>query len=235
MPANLSFFLGGYHIYLWHGKNRFFSKETFLFLVLTVAQVWFLLAFVDLKPHVGYDAFFAIDDPGYKDDIRISRLFPRNDNQILVNLSGDIFDPRYQSRVKEFGGLLLNFKEIKDVKSIMRGPRSVPDAVKSPLWRRLLIPGKDASSNMLVVLKPSVPAEDLSILIPKIENLKAVFESEDFTIKISGLPYITELIRRHLNEDLRTFTILAFLIFRTGRDLCLSCLADLPGDGRHLL
>ena len=195
------------------GKNRFFSKEAFLFLVLTVAQVWFLLAFVDLKPHVGYDVFFASNDPSYKDDIRISRLFPRNDNQILINFSGDIFDPQYQGRVKEFGGLLLNFKEVKDVKSIMRGPRNVPDAVESSLWRRLLIPGKDASSNMLVILKPSVPAEGLSVLIPRIENLKAVFESEDFTIKISGLPYITELIRRHLTEDLRTFTMLAFLIF----------------------
>lgn len=195
------------------GKNRFFSKEAFLFLVLTVTQVWFLLAFVDLKPHVGYDVFFARNDPGYKNDILISRLFPRNDNQILVNFSGDIFNPRYQGKVKEFGDLLLNFEEIKDVKSIMRGPRSVPDAVKSSLWRRLLIPGKDASSNMLVVLKPSVPAEDLSVLIPRIENLKAIFESEDLTIKISGLPYITELIRRHLSEDLRVFTLLAFLIF----------------------
>ncbi len=195
------------------GKNRFFSKEAFLFLILTVAQVLFLLAFVDLKPHVGYDFFFASNDPGYKDDIQISRLFPRNDNQILINLSGDVLDPQYQGRVKEFGGLLLNFKEVKDVKSIMHGPRSVPDAAESSLWRRLLIPGKDASSNMLVILKPSVPAEDLSALIPRIENLKAVFESEDFTIKISGLPYITELIRRHLTEDLRTFTLLAFLIF----------------------
>src|SRR3989338_7535335 len=58
------------------GKNRFFSKEALLFLVLTVAQVWFLLTFVDLKPHVGYDVFFSGDDPGYQDDIHISRAFP---------------------------------------------------------------------------------------------------------------------------------------------------------------
>ena len=195
------------------GKNRFFSKEALLFLVLTVAQVWFLLTFVDLKPHVGYDVFFSGDDPGYQDDIHISRLFPRNDSQVLVNFSGDIFNPRYQTRVREFGDLLLSFEEVQDVKSIMRGPRSVTDAAGSPLWRRLLIPGQGASSNMFVVLKPSVPAENLSTLIPRIENLKAVFESRDFTIKISGFPYITELIRRHLNEDLRTFTMLAFLIF----------------------
>ncbi len=195
------------------GKNRFFSKEAFLFLILTVAQVWFLVKFVDLKPHVGYDAFFASNDPSYKDDVRISRLFPRNDSQLLINFSGDISNPQYQTTVKEFGELLLNFTEVEDVKSIVRGPRSVTDAAGSPLWRRLLIPGKDASSNMFVTLKPSIPAEDLSALIPRIENLKAVFESKDLAIKISGLPYITELIRRHLNEDLRTFTMLAFLIF----------------------
>ena len=34
-----------------------------------------------------------------------------------------------------------------------------------------------------------------------------------YAVKISGFPYITELIRRHLNEDLRTFTMLAFLVF----------------------
>ena len=195
------------------GKNQFFNKETWLFLVLTVAQVWFLLAFVDLKPHVGYDAFFSNDDPDYQDDVHISRLFQRNDSQILVNLSGDIFNPQYQTRVKEFGGLLLNFKEIQDVKSIMHGPRNVTDAAGSPLWRRLLIPEQGSSSNMLVVLKSPVTAENLSVLIPRIENLKAVFESVDFTIKISGFPYITELIRRHLDDDLRTFTMLAFLIF----------------------
>lgn len=94
------------------GKNWFFSKETFLFLALTVAQVWFLLTFVDLKPHVGYDVFFSGDDPGYQDDIHISRLFPRNDSQILVNFSGDIFNPQYQTKVKEFGDLLLNFDEV---------------------------------------------------------------------------------------------------------------------------
>lgn len=195
------------------GKERFFTKETWLFLVLTIVQVWVLLTFVDLKPRVGYDFFFSSDDPGYQDDIHISRLFPRNDSQVLVNFSGNIFDPAYQDKVRKFGELLLNFDEVRDVKSIARGPRGVPDAVQSPLWRRLLIPGQGASSNMLVVLKPSVSPEDLSVLIPKIESLKAVFESRDFTIKISGFPYITELIRRHLDQDLRTFTMLAFFIF----------------------
>lgn len=191
----------------------FLTPSTWTFIILTLLGGWILFRFADLAPHVDQDVFFASDDPSYQADITISENFERSDAQILVSFAGDIQDPRYQERVKKFGDLLLDFDEIKDVKSIVHGPKSVKDAANSPLWSRLLISGHGRSSNMLVGLRPGVSQDDFEEIIPKIESLKHVFERDRFQVRLSGFPYITELIRRHLNTDLKMFTILAFGIF----------------------
>lgn len=193
-------------------KNSFLSKSTLMFFSLTLGMLWFLFSFVDLSPHVEYDVFFTGEDPSYKADIEISQNFQRNDSQILVNLSGNIHDPKYQSDVREFGNFLQRIPDVQSVMSIAHGPRSVEDAAKSPLWSRLLLWHDGNSSNMLVTLTPGALSR-LQELIPKIEGLKQIFQSEDFHIEISGFPYVSELIRRHLTRDFRSFTILAFLIF----------------------
>jgi len=194
-------------------KNHFLTKEAWGFLVLTVICVSALFAFVDLSPHVDYDTFFSNDDPTYRADIEISRLFPRNDTQIIISVSGDIYSTTYQKKIKNFGELLMDIEHVVEVKSIVNGPRSVYDAVKSSLWSRLLISDQERSSNMLVMIDPAASQEHLSAIVPRIENLKSVFDSKDFHIEISGYPYIVELIRRHLNRDLRVFSILAFIVF----------------------
>jgi len=194
-------------------KPRLLTASTWTFILLTILGGWILFRFADLAPHVDQDVFFSSDDPSYQANITISKNFERNDAQILVSFAGDIHDSRYQKRVKEFDDLLKDFKEINDVKSIVDGPRSVKDAINSPLWSRLLISDHGRSSNMLVSLKPGVSQDALEKLIPKIESLKKVFERARFQVRLSGFPYITELIRRHLNIDLKTFTILAFGIF----------------------
>ncbi|MDO8580906.1 MAG: MMPL family transporter [Candidatus Omnitrophota bacterium] len=194
-------------------KNRFLSPPTWLFIALTMIEVVFLFKFVDLVPQVNYDVFFSSDDPGYKADVGISESFQRNDSQVLISFTGDIHQPFHQSQIKQFGDMLLKFDEVASVKSVMHGPRSVNKALSSPFWQRLLISDNGLSSNMFVTLKPDIWGGDLSQFSSKLEHLKAVFETDGFNIKISGFPYITELIRRHLNQDLRTFTLLAFFIF----------------------
>jgi len=120
-------------------KKRFLTIETWTFLLLTILSLAVLFTMVDLNPHVDYDVFFTSDDPNYKADIEISRLFPRNDSQIIISVVGDIHALEYQQKIKIFGDLLKSFPEIDDVKSIRHGPRKVSGAIKSPFWRRLLI------------------------------------------------------------------------------------------------
>ena len=194
-------------------KNQFLTKETWTFLIISVICVSVLFAFVDLTPHVDYDVFFSSEDPNYKADIEISRLFPRNDSQIIISVSGDIHSEAYKKRMTHFGDLIMDLDDVTDIKSTMHGPKSVDDAVKSPFWHRLLISNHQRSSNMIVTLDPSTSLDQLPRVIPKVENLKNIFDSNGFRIKISGFPYIVELIRRHLNTDLMIFSSLALLIF----------------------
>ncbi len=194
-------------------KKLTLEKESWLFIILTVLCLTVLIAFVDLNPHVDYDVFFASDDPSYQADIDISHLFPRGDSQILISVAGDIYSHQYQQKIKSFGDMLHHIEHISDVKSIMHGPRTVEHAAESPFWGRLLISGQKNLSNMLVIFDSTMTLDRLPVIIPKIESLKKIFETDDFSIRISGFPYIVELIRRHLNHDLRIFTGLAFIIF----------------------
>jgi len=52
-----------------------------------------------------------------------------------------------------------------------------------------------------------------SKIINSIEHLILAMNSEDFQIRVSGFPYIVELIRRNLLVDLNIFSALAFLLF----------------------
>src|SRR5262245_5620217 len=138
-----------------HIKNPL-TKETWLFIALTVLAVWVIFSFVPLTPQVDYDVFFSKEDPSYKSDINISKHFPRNDSQILVSFGGNIYSDSYKKKVKKFGDLLLGFPGVSDVKSIMHGPKSVEHAVKSPFWSRLLISDGGRSSNMIATLSSDV-------------------------------------------------------------------------------
>ena len=194
-------------------KNRFLTKEGWAFLCLSVLCAGMLLYYVELTPHVDYDVFFSKEDPSYKADLEISRLFRRDDAQIIISVIGDIQAADYQKKIKEFGDFLMDINQVADVRSIQHGPRSLIYAMQSPFWKRLLIPDDLASSNLIVVLKPGVSLDDFPAAVSKIELLKQFFDAEEFRIHISGFPYIVELIRLHLSSDLRIFTGMAILLF----------------------
>ncbi|HBG61124.1 MAG: hypothetical protein A2Y03_08550 [Omnitrophica WOR_2 bacterium GWF2_38_59] len=194
-------------------KDLYLSFETWVFISLTFVCVFLLFKFVDLTPQVNYHTFFSSEDPNYKADVEISRLFQRNDDQILISISGDIQSAAYRQKIKEIGSLISKLDLVTDIKSISSGPKSVKAAIKSPFWHRLLISKDEKSSNMLITLKPGASVDKLSTLITKIENIKKIFNSSDFNVHLSGFPYIVELIRRHLNADLKMFSLLAFAVF----------------------
>ena len=194
-------------------KKIFLSIEAWIFIFLTLLSMVVINKFVDLNPHVDYDAFFSNKDPNYKADVEISRLFPRNDSQIIISVRGDIYAEEYKNKIKSFGDQLKQMDHIADVKSVMHGPRSVHAAVKSEFWNRLLISKDKQSSNMIVMFERGMSSDKLPQIIPRIEHLKDFYNSPHFPVKISGFPYIVELIRRHLNHDLKTFSLMAFVVF----------------------
>jgi predicted RND superfamily exporter protein len=97
---------------------------------------------------------------------------------------------------------------VKDVQSITHGPDDLEAARKNPLWRRLLI-GKNEKSTFVIAF---VSTAEFAPLVHNVEDIVAQEENQWFKIRISGLPYIVEQIRRNLTEDMKTFTAGAVLL-----------------------
>ncbi len=190
-------------------QTHLFSKETWVFLALTILCVFTLLRFVDLTPHVDQEFFFSSEDPHYKADREISNLFTRKDSQIIISVRGDIHSTAYEQKIRRLSELLLSFDAVSSVKSVSHGPRNVEDAIRSPFWKRLLIADNESSTNVIVIVDENIGP----YLVPKIEDLIAVMQNGDFHIEISGFPYVVEMIRRYLVRDLHIFSSLAVVLF----------------------
>jgi len=190
-------------------KKYFFSKESFLFILLTILSAFVLSRYVDLTPSVGEDFFFSSDDPHYQADTQISKTFKRKDIQIIISVGGDIFSSEYQKKIKHLSELLVTIEGIAGVKSLTHGPQDIFNARQSPFWRRLLISKDNRSSNVMIFIKNF---NDVKV-IRRVEALATSLNDPNFRLKISGSPYISELIRRNLLNDLKTFSTLAFALF----------------------
>jgi uncharacterized protein len=165
---------------------------------------------VDLKPKVGENFFFSKNDPQVRADNEISRTFPQM-TEIDLTVSGDIASASYEDRIREFSGALSKVPGVTDVVSLGRspGPKDLEDALKSRLWTNILI-GKDhRSTDVIATVKDNVGARTIDDL----QALKKRFDRPGFRVVISGLPYVTELISRTLEKDLRTFSLAAVCVF----------------------
>ncbi|MBI1883528.1 MAG: MMPL family transporter [Chlamydiae bacterium] len=189
------------------------NRYKLLFLVLCLLGIVLtLFKSVDLTPHVDSDFFFSSDDPELQADFEIAKIFPEGaPNLIIISAIGQIESPAYFNSILSLSETLSSLPEITAVKSITHGPDDIKDALSSPLWRRLLL-SEDGKSTHLLVLMKEVSFQES---IPKIEEILNQFNRADFELKISGVPYIVEQIRRNLLHDLRTFSLCAALLFGT--------------------
>lgn len=189
-------------------KNSF-SREVWGYLGLTAISFLVVIRFVDLVPQVDNDFFFSSTDPQFRSEKRISDLFLRNDTQLIISAVGDLSSPVYFERIRELTELLNEVEGVTNVKSISSGPRDYNDALLSPLWKRLLIANDRQSTNLIVLLDES----QSKTIVQRIEQIRDQVSTDDFKLRISGMPYVVELISRYLLRDLRTFSLLAFLLF----------------------
>ncbi len=175
---------------------------------------------VDLKPKVGENFFFSKNDPQVRADNEISRTFPQM-TEIDLTVSGDIASTAYAERIRALSDALSKVPGVTDVISLGRspGPKDLKDALKSRLWTNTLIARDHRSTDVIATIKDNVGAKTINSL----QELKSRFDHPGFRVVISGLPYVTELISRTLERDLRTFSLAAvgvfgvvlFLIFRS--------------------
>ncbi|MEM7051321.1 MAG: MMPL family transporter [Acidobacteriota bacterium] len=154
------------------------------------------------------DFFFASDDPQLLEAGRIAELFPAGD-QILVRAAGSLADEDHLERLEALSAELASLSEVTGVQSATRGPRSPQLLPESPFWRRLLMPGGDSASLIVLSLTPQAGGET----VRQVEAAVAGFASEGLHSQLSGVPFVVEQVRRSLVRDLRIFSSAAVALF----------------------
>jgi uncharacterized protein len=168
---------------------------------------------VDLKPKVGENFFFSKNDPQVRQDNEISRMFPQM-TEIDLTVSGDIGSSAYAEHIRALSDALSKVPGVTDVVSLNHGakgngPKDLEDALKSRLWTDVLIGRDHRSTDVIATVKDNVGAKTIDGL----QALQRRFDHPGFRVVISGLPYVTELISRDLERDLRTFSLVALGVF----------------------
>ena len=120
---------------------------------------------------------------------------------------GPIEATKKTEKVRALTEELSAIHEVDTVESLTRGPTDTDEALKSPLWKRVLFSEDQKASFIYVWLKQRVPLEKG---VHEIEEIKQRLDAPDFPLMISGAPYIIELIQRNLLHDLKVFSIAAF-------------------------
>src|SRR5580704_11026183 len=115
----------------------------------TALIVYTFVRSVDLTPRVDETFFFSPKDPELKVDHEILAIFPESP-QVIIAAEGDLESPAYAEHVRALSDALARQPGVQSVQSLSRGPKNVDDALKSPLWSRLLIPADHESSYMFV-------------------------------------------------------------------------------------
>lgn len=172
--------------------------------VACLATVAAAISWVDLAPRVESDFFFSPDDPQLQTTREISGEFPGG-QQILVRAeSPDIATPEYGERIESLTSALGAIEGVSRVNSI-----ATDRAAGSPLWSRVLLNPDSTSTNLALVVGGTDPEE----LVTDLEAALDAAEAPDFTLHMSGVPVIVELIRRALFRDLVLFSSAALVVF----------------------
>jgi len=171
--------------------------------VLFLASVLFL---VDLSPKVESEFFFSDEDPQLRAAQLMMERFPAPEQIVVRVASSDIRSDEYVSKMRDLTAELDTVTGVSGVTSIVN-----EDERRSPVWNRLLTTPDDSATNMIV----GAYNPDPETLVAGLEAVWDKYDSPEFTVDVSGVVYVSELIRRSLMRDLMIFSTAAFLIFGT--------------------
>jgi len=179
--------------------------------MLAIPVVLFVLVavFVDLKPVVEENFFFATSDPGFGQSKKIDQQFPSQPQLVLAISSSDISSPRYFERIQKISQEVESLDGVTAVKSLSIGPKNFQDAIESPFWSRLLIAKDRKSTNVILFTRGGDPGK----LISRLEKIVHESDRRDFRIHIAGTPYVVEMLKRSVTHDFRYFSLTAVLLF----------------------
>lgn len=178
-------------------------------LVLTAGLVLAVGLFVNLEPKVDQSFFFASDNPAFEQAKRIGKIFPDDSIVVAAATTDNIHSESYQRGIARLTRELEKLPQVLDVKSIASGPDDLEHALESPLWRRMLILKETSGTNIIMLVERVNPKQ----LIANIEQVTAKAQGPDLDIRLAGIPYVVEQIRRNLVRDFKYFSVTAIVMF----------------------
>src|SRR5437762_11362515 len=108
-------------------------------IAVTIALFVLVAVFVDLRPVVEENFFFASTDPAFGQEKKVEEHFPSEPDLLLVVSAPDISSPQYLTRMQKLTLRVESIDGVSAVKSLSNGPKNLQDAIASPFWSRLLI------------------------------------------------------------------------------------------------
>ncbi|MDH3369402.1 MAG: MMPL family transporter, partial [Gemmatimonadota bacterium] len=183
--------------------GRRFPPEA-LYVGLAVLSILVVVRYVDLSPRVESEFFFSEEDPQLQASIEIDRRFPSPPQIIVRAQTPDLSDPAYETAIRD---LTADFQEVPGLIGVYSTANQ--DAFTSPLWSRLLLTPDGTATNIVL----STDGTDPAVLVPRIEAVVARHAGPDLDLRMSGVPYVVEQIRRSLFRDLLVFSSAALVVF----------------------
>jgi uncharacterized protein len=180
------------------------------FIIICLAMFFLFFNLVDLAPHIGSDFFFSNENQRLQEHKLLYKIFSGESSLVIVSVAGDIEAPAYYHKIGQISDKLAQLPSVSDVKSLTKGPEDFESAKTSPLWRRIVVAEDGQSTNILLLLKDKISYEKI---ISDIENITSGYNNSGFKIRISGVPYVVEMIRRRLLFDMKVFSLIACIIF----------------------
>jgi uncharacterized protein len=168
------------------------------------------VGFVDLQPKVTPDFFFGSSDPDLAQSEKIRSLFPSEDFLVISIASDNIYSPNYLSQLSGMVADIQGMDGVSRLVSIANGPGSVDAALASPFWRPLLI-DEDGKATLIIAFIKNPVSEKL---VAEVEAVSRLFDKpKSFQIRLSGMPYIVDQIRKNLVSDFKIFSSSVLAIF----------------------
>ena len=180
-----------------------------------------LYFFVDLTPEVQADFFFSKNDPQARKSASIEEEFGAAPQIFVAVRSRELASRTYLLRLHELTRDLQGVKGVDDVRSVTQGPVEsdkiaeldpqgvFKEVAESPFWSRLLLaPDRSAT---FVVLRLS--GKNYRATVNGIDRVLTKHSRSGFELGASGVPYVSEHVRRQLTSELQRFSLAAFVAF----------------------
>lgn len=144
--------------------------------------------------------------------MRIKKEFPQKQRQLIIGLPhSDLKDKSYIDDIQAFSEDLLKLEGVDSLFSLTHGPSDIEEGIHNPLWKRLLVGGEEKHPDVSFIVT-FLKAKNPSQTIKEIEQLEKKFERKGRKVKISGVPYFVEQMKRNLTQDMKNFTIAAIVL-----------------------